>query len=323
MDGAVNHGYCRFLVEIASSADTWMAMETQITLSFAQLFESSFVDQVFSNIDISIKSKKDYLYRIERFQQFISKAGTFDRNSLLEFKRHLSLDSSIAVTTKNKYLIVAKIFCQQLYRLGVLKMDITTGVKSFRLNSGFKVNGFTDAEIEAIVAKLSQLDDIRLKTILTLKLFSGLRDIEITRLTVEGINIKESMILVHGKGRDSAEALPIVPQVSKMLSNYLTVTGKKSGYLFESRKRKGSGLTTKTVWSLVRQFLNDLGIDRNPHQCRAFFCTELVKRMDNLFDVIMYTRHRSIQTLQFYANQIGKEKTIAKYRTTFVDLLLE
>lgn len=310
------------LVAILSGPDTSPVMDSQITLSFAQLFESSFIDQVFSNIDISIKSKADYLYRIERFQRFISKSGTFDRNTLLEFKRHLSLDSSIAVTTKNKYLIVAKIFCQQLYRLGVLKVDITTGVKSFRLNSGFKVNGFTDAEIQSIVLKLAQLDDIRLKTILTLKLFSGLRDIEITRLTVEGINIKESMILVHGKGRDSAEALPIVSQVSEMLSNYLEVTGRKSGFLFESRKRKGTGLTTKTVWLLVRQFLNELGIDRNPHQCRAYFTTSLVQKMGNLFDVCCYTRHRSIATLQSYYNQINRNKTIATYQQVFNGVVL-
>ena len=301
-------------------------MDSQITLSFSQLFESAFVEQVFSNIDISIKTKSDYLYRIERFQQFISKSGVFDRNSLLEFKRHLSLDSSIAVTTKNKYLIVAKIFCQQLYRLGVLKVDITTGVKSFRQSSGFKTNGFTEAEISDIVSKLNQLEDIRLKTIVTLKLFSGLRDIEITRLTVEDINLTDGILQIHGKARDGLESLPIVPIVISVLKSYLETTGKRSGFVFtsESNRNKGHGrgLTTKTVWLLVRQFLDELGIHRVPHSCRSFFTTELVKKMDNLFDVVTYTRHRSISTLQAYVNQIQKKKTIPQYNKAFSDFAL-
>lgn len=296
-------------------------MDTLTTVTHPQLFEPSLVQQLFSNIDISEKTRKDYLYRIGRFQGFISQTGTFDRNSLLEFKRHLSSDSSITVTTKNKYLIVGRVFCQQLYRLGVLKVDISTGVKSFRLNSGFKTNGFTDEEVTRIVTRLNQLTDIRLKTILSLKMFSGLRDIEITRLTVEGVNLTDGVLQIHGKGRDGVEPLPIVPQVVEVLKTYLEITGKRSGFLFtsESKRNKGSGLTTKTVWLIVRTFLDGLEIYRNPHQCRSFFTTSLVKKMENLFDVITFTRHRNIQTLQNYVNQIGKGRILPKFHDAFSD----
>jgi len=300
-------------------------MNTELTLSLNQLFTSQFIDQVFSGVDVSIKSKADYLYRIHRFQDFILTSGVFDRNTLLEFKRSISLDSSVTIATKNKYLIVAKIYCQQLYRMGVLKVDISTGVKLFRVSSSYKVNGFTDSEVSAIIYKMGTIEDIRLKTILALKMFSGLRDIEITRLRVEHLNLQDSIIHVHSKGlNDAIDELPIVPQVKEILSGYLEVTGKKSGFLFtsDSRRNKGEGLTVKTVWLMVRGFLDELGISRSCHSFRGYFATELVKKMSNLFDVAIYTRHKSISTLQNYVNQINKERTLPKYYSAFDGVLV-
>jgi site-specific recombinase XerD len=156
-------------------------------------------------------------------------------------------------------------------------------------------------------------------------MFSGLRDVEITRLMVEHVNVTDEIISVHGKGRDGLESLPLVPQVVNVLRDYLHTTKKKSGYLFTSQSKRnyGMGLTTKTVWLIVRDFLDSLGIDRNPHQCRSFYCTELVKKMgNNLFDVIVYTRHKTISTLQSYVNQINKEKTLPKFQKSFSDFIL-
>lgn len=299
-------------------------MTTDLILSTPQLFDPAFVEQVFGNIDISMASRRDYLYRIGRFQNFVSGVGVFDRNTLLEYKRSLAADTSISVTTKNKYLIVARVFCEQLFRVGALKVDVSQGVKAFRLNGGFKVNGFSDDEVRRIIDGMNQLSDLRLKAIISLKMFSGLRDIEVVRLTAENINLIDSVIHIHGKGRDGVEALPLVPQVVEILRAYQESTGIRSGFIFtsQSKRNKGGGLTTKSVWLAVRQFLDGLGIKRNPHQMRAFFATELVKKMDNLFDVITFTRHRNIQTLQSYVNQIGRERTIPQFKKVFQNHLL-
>jgi integrase len=204
-------------------------------------------------------------------------------------------------------------------------VDISTGVKSFKQAGGFKTNGFTADEITRIMDGLKGLTDVRLKTILSLKMFSGLRDIEIIRLTVENVDLEDGFLYVHGKGRDSEEALPILGQVINVLREYLLVTGKRSGPLFTSQSKRNYGqrLTTKTVWLIVRQFLNALGIQRNPHQCRSFFCTELVKKMgNNLFDVIQFSRHRSIQTLQAYVNTVNKAKLVPQFKEAFSDFVM-
>jgi integrase len=301
-------------------------MTTDIIISNPSIFEQSFVNQVFGNLDVSDKTRQDYLYRMGRFKEFVDIQRGMNRNTLLDYKRSLFLDSTIAVTTKMKYLIVAKVFVQQLYRLGVIKVDISTGVKSFKLAGGFKTNGFTDEEITRIMDGLKETKDSRLKTILSLKMFSGLRDIEIVRLTVENVDLENGFLHVHGKGRNSEEALPIISQVINILREYLVVTGKRSGPLFTSQSKRNFGqrLTTKTVWMMVRGFLDKHQISRNPHQFRSFFTTNLVKKMgNNLFDVIIYTRHRNIQTLQSYVNQVNKERTLPKFQRAFGDFTLD
>ena len=262
---------------------------------------------------------------MSRFNEFVCVHGGMDRNTLLDYKRSLSIDSTISVTTKMKYLIVAKVFVQQLYRLGILKVDISTGVKSFKVASGFKTNGFTDLEITRIMEGLKAMTDVRLKAVLSLKMFAGLRDIELARLTVESLDLEGGFIQVHGKGRDGEEALPIIAQVVNVLREYVTATGKRSGPLFTSQSKRNFGhrLTTKTVWLMVRTFLDEHGISRNPHQFRAFFTTNLVKKMgNNLFDVIVYSRHRNIQTLQSYVNQVNKERTLPRFQKAFSDFVI-
>jgi hypothetical protein len=109
------------------------------------------------------------------------------------------------------------------------------------------------------------------------------------------------------------------------LLEYLLVTGKRSGPLFTSQSKRNFGqrLTTKTVWMVVRGFLDAHGISRNPHQFRSFFTTNLVKKMgNNLFDVIGYTRHRNIQTLQSYVNQVNKERTLPRFQKAFSDFVM-
>jgi integrase/recombinase XerC len=243
-------------------------MNLEIIPSVSNLFSPTFVVQVFSNLDVSAKTREDYLHRINKFANFVRLQGDMNRNTLLEYKRILASDSTISVTTKNKHLIVAKVYVQQLYRLGVVTVDMSTGVKGFRLNGGFKTNGFTDEEITGIMVGLRNTVDLRLKSILSLKMFAGLRDIEITRLTVDNVNLEDGFLQVHGKGRDGYESLPIIGQVVNVLREYLLTTGKRSGHLFTSQSKRNYGqrLTTKTVWMIVRKFLDDNGVSRNPHQ---------------------------------------------------------
>ena len=69
------------------------------------IFDS--VKPVFDNLDVSGATKKDYLYRIPYFMDFVRSNG-FNSGTYLNYKRSLKGRRDLSVSTKNKYLISAK-----------------------------------------------------------------------------------------------------------------------------------------------------------------------------------------------------------------------
>ncbi|MEA2015582.1 MAG: site-specific integrase, partial [Actinomycetota bacterium] len=85
---------------------------------------------IFKFLDVNEETRKDYQYRIGHFLHFISNKG-LNQDSFLEYKKYLKLRTDYTVSTKNKYLITAKIFLKELNRRRLLPVDITQNIKSF------------------------------------------------------------------------------------------------------------------------------------------------------------------------------------------------
>ncbi len=86
-----------------------MAHELLATQTTLLAPEQHNAGQVFDLLDISDSTRADYKARIRLFMQFIEGKG-LNRNSYLEYKRHLAQRTDISISTKNKYLTCAKIF---------------------------------------------------------------------------------------------------------------------------------------------------------------------------------------------------------------------
>jgi len=64
--------------------------------------------------------------------------------------------------------------------------------------------------------------NLRLKAILSLLIFQGLRQIEITRLNVSDIDLKNKTANILGKGRDDKELVHLHSIAVKVLKEYLS-----------------------------------------------------------------------------------------------------
>lgn len=96
--------------------------------------------QVFESLDISEGTRREYLYRIDSFLDFINSKG-FTPNSLLDYKRYLQNRIDLKASSKQKYLITAKTYLKQLFALGILLKDITGGIKGFKTGNGHIKSG--------------------------------------------------------------------------------------------------------------------------------------------------------------------------------------
>lgn len=284
---------------------------------------------VFNCLDVAENTRKEYLSRIKHFIHFI-KLNEINPNSYLEYKRYLSSIDTLSVSTKNKYLISAKLLLDGVnHQAGALPFQINTRVRGFKQSKLHKKDGLCDEDISKVVDYCSSLEptiqNLRLKSILSLLIFQGLRQVEITRLNVSDINLKDKTAFIIGKGQDDKELIHLHPSTVKALKTYLQKYRVRDGALFrsESNFSSGSRLTTKSIREIIKRVLNKLDIDGSTHGFRHFFITKLIKSYKGeLLTVSKYSRHRSIQMLEVYNDEIIREQDLPRFYNVFSDITL-
>ena len=279
--------------------------------------------KVFDLLDVSEATRKDYKYRIGLFLDFTGERG-FNRNSFLEFKRALAERTDLSVATKNKYLATAKIFLKEANRQGFLPADITQNIKTFSQSKKHKRDGLNDEEMSKLTTAIKELPETptnaRLKAILSLLVFQGLRQVEIIRLDVKDIDFISKTAFIQGKGRDDKEPIYLHPETIKAIQAYLKSNKIADGALFtsQSNNNKNQRLTTRAIRDIVKKTLNDLGIEKTTHGFRHYFTTTLIKTYKgDLLEVAQYTRHKSLEMLQVYNDNINRKADLPRYYQAF------
>jgi integrase/recombinase XerC len=278
---------------------------------------------IFDSLDIAESTKQDYLARLPRFAGWL-KINGLDFDTLLKYKHYLRDRTDLGVASKNKYLAVARIALKELHRRGKLPVDITYNVKSFQQNQKHKVDGLNEDEVSKLVDYLNTLPvsyrSARLKAVFALLLFQGLRQIEIVRLDVSDIDIASKRAYVLGKGRDDKESIHLHPHTINALKTFLKVSPVKHGPLFTSLngKTRGQRLTTRGLRMIVKDVMEMNGIEKTVHGFRHYFATQLIKNYDgDLLEISRYTRHRSIEMLQTYNDEVLEHGDLPKYYEVF------
>lgn len=286
-------------------------------------------DKVFDLLDVTESTRQDYKQRIDLFLDF-AKGREFNFNSFLEFKRYLAGRTNFSVSTKNKYLVTARVFLKELNRCGVLQSDLTQNVKSFRQDRKHKREGLNEAEIKLLTEKIRQLPDtpqnLRLKAILSLLTFQGLRQIEINRLDVKDVDFVGKTALIQGKGMDDKELIYLHPETVRTLKDYLQVNRISDGALFVSKSNNSRNrrLTTRTLRGIVKETLKQLGIEKTTHGFRHYFTSALIKAYKgDLLEVCRYTRHRSLEMLQVYDDNIKLQADLPRFYDVFKEVVFD
>ncbi len=294
----------------------------KITITDAQ----AKAERVFDLLDVKDATREDYKARIGLFIDYTRQHG-LNRNSFLEFKRELADRADLSVSTKNKYLTTARVFLKELNRLGTLPADITQNIKTFSQSKKHKKDGLTDEEINALTQRLRSYaftpQTTRLKAIIALLTLQGLRQIEVIRLDVKDLDFVSKTAFIQGKGRDDKEAINLHPETIKALQDYLKTNKIADGALFtsQSNNSRNHRLTTRALRGFVKTTLTQLGINKTTHGFRHYFTTRLIKTYKgDLLEVAQYTRHKSLEMLQVYNDNIKRKADLPRYYETFSEV---
>lgn len=297
-------------------------------LAQAVAFDELEAKRAFDYLPISETTRDDYKLRVGEFIDFI-KANGLNRNTMLDYRKYLEQRTDYSISTKNKYFTTAKRYCGVLYNANILPTDITkdlSGVelKGFKQSRLHKKDGVSQDEVDHLAEYFRGLDEskqnLRLKAIFSLLIYQGLRQVEIIRLDVNDLDLRAGKAFVRGKGRDDKEPIALHPYTVNALKAYLTAYKKKSGAVFtcESNRAYGERLTTLSLRRMVKGVLRDLGVENSTHGFRHYFTTNLIKNYKgDLLTVAHYTRHRRLDMLQVYNDQLNAEQDLPRYINAF------
>lgn len=278
---------------------------------------------IFDDLDITDSTKQDYLARLPQFAGFLHRNG-INRNSLLEYKKYLRSRTDLGIAAKNKYLAVARIALKELYRRGAVSVDLSLNVKSFQQSQKHRVEGLDEQEVERLCEYLRNLPDsfktLRLRVLVALLLYQGLRQIEICRLDVADVRLANKQLYVLGKGRDDREPIHLHPQTVKALRTYIQASKVKDGPLFTSLwgQTKGSRLSTRGLRAIIKEVLTDVYITKTVHGFRHYFTTALIgSYKSDLLKVAKFTRHNSTDMLLVYNDHKQDLQELDLYYSSF------
>src|SRR6266545_6323137 len=300
-------------------------MSSSLALSTAETLGHAAA--IFDHLDVAESTRTEYKWRIGAFVSFLGR-GPLTTESYLEYKRYLQARGDLSVSTKNKYLVAARIFLKELNRRGLLPMDITLNVRFFQQSKKHKQDGLNDQEMGELTAWLRELEptpvNARLKAIICLLALQGLRQVEACRLDVADLDLVARTALVRGKGRDDKEAIDLNPQTVQALKEYLKTAHVADGPLFPSwhHNPRYTRLTPQAVRRLVRQALDSLGIDKTTHGFRHYFITKLLPAYPDLLEVRQITRHSGLEMLRAYDDRRKQREDLPRFYGVFEEVSL-
>jgi integrase len=292
-------------------------IETPKILEFIQLnFE-----KIYNGMDIVDLSKPVYISNGRDFVTFLE-TNIFDIDVFRTYKDFLRSRTDIKAGTKNAKLTAAKLLLQSLHsRYRLLPMDLTEGVKSFKVQSGHKKDGMNQKEIDLIRNYvLYENDHYRLVSMFALLAFQGLRQFEVCNLQIEDVNFQDSTAMIRGKGFEDKAQIDLHPYTCNFLIHYIENCKIKSGYFFTSEKGTtiGEKLTERGFRKIWDAIFKELKINRTVHGFRHYFVTTMLEETNgNIGIVKKFSRHQSTEALTMYDDRKNKKSLLPTFYNAF------
>ena len=149
--------------------------------------------------------------------------------------------------------------------------------------------------------------DYRNKAMLELMYSSGLRVSELINLTVNDVDLKNSLVRIFGKG-SKERIVPLNDYATEALNNYILYhrpklfKQKENNYLFLNNH--GNQMTRQGFFKTLKKITKEKGIksELSPHTLRHSFATHLLKYGADLRSIQELLGHSDISTTQIYTH---------------------
>lgn len=141
----------------------------------------------------------------------------------------------------------------------------------------------------------------RIRLMLLLGAYAGLRASEIANLRVSDLDIEAMMIYVmDGKGGKN-RSVPLHPDVLDAFYSYAGTSIGGKGLIFFIDERRSPELNARWVGSELQDFYDKYALDMTTHQLRHWFATHMFKVTKDIVTVSKLLGHSNLSTTMVYA----------------------
>ncbi|MFO1506855.1 MAG: site-specific tyrosine recombinase XerD [Lysobacterales bacterium] len=211
-----------------------------------------------------------------------------------------------AARSTARFVSCIRHFYRQLLRERRIEADPTLLLDAPKLPRSLP-KALSEAEIEGLLAAPPETPTgVRDRAMLEVMYASGLRVSELVALTAAGVNLRQGVLRIVGKG-GKERLVPLGDEAAARLVRYvdesrphLAPTGKADALFIG---RQGRPLTRQAFWALVKKYALAAGIPRekvSPHVLRHSFATHLLNHGADLRAVQLMLGHGSLSTTQIY-----------------------
>lgn len=267
---------------------------------------------------LSDKSRDSYLNDLNVYKDFLKKRSITSVNGIRsdDIKDFLKVRSNEESSTIAHNLTVIKNFHTYLLKEDIVKTDVSEFIDRPKLRKTLPKTLSVEDVDKLLDIKLESAFDYRNKAMLELMYGCGLRVSELVNLTLNDIDMTNSLIRIFGKGSKERE-IPIGEYSVYYLKEYLNIRdsllkGKPCDKLFLNNH--GSSISRQGFFKMLKQLLKEKGLntDVSPHTLRHSFATHLINRGADLRSIQEMLGHSDISTTKIYT-KISDEQVLAEY----------
>ena len=214
----------------------------------------------------------------------------------------------VSAVSRNNYLSALRTYYRWALRNELVKVDPTAWVDKARTPRNLPRPIATEDLAKALLAA-----DCRMRVILSLAAYGGLRAGEIARLRGVDVDVHMKTIRADGKGGHQ-RVVPLPAEAETALVAY----GLHPGRLILNDKT-GEPASPARVSQMVRQHFMVLGMPWRCHSCRHWYGTEVYRQTRDLRLTQSLLGHSSVATTELYtkltpserSNQIVRQLSVA------------
>lgn len=316
-------GLCDFAKYLSFSGDFWFILRHNEIIILRRFFMFNLVNEKDKYL-VSCKSLKGlsdltlkaYKIDLEQFCDYMNCRDCFDKNELNSYINMLhsrykpkSVKRKIAcVKAFYRYMEIEDIIDYNPFHKIIIKYKEPIKLpRTIPLNCIQDILTYAYKQHSLAVTKYQKEVTLRNIVVIELLFSTGMRVSEISNLKTANINLSDNTIRIFGKG-SKERIMCISDDLSKTISNYLTIRSRKTDYLLVNKL--GNRLSEQSVRYMVNDYANAVGapLHITPHMFRHTFATELHNEDVDIRYIQQFLGHSSIATTQIYTH-ISTSKT--------------